>query len=197
MSRIDPASRTGPRATLADLLALEERGERYELIDGELIEKDAGPATGKEAGTFEHGEAQLVACHFLYPYRRRAGGEGPGGWSFSVEPLVRFGEDVLRPDVAGWRRERLPERPKDDPVVVIPDWTCEILSTNRRNDLVRKKHLCHRHHVGHYWIVDPLDQTLSVYRWHADGYLEVLAAERGQRVRAEPFDAIELPVGAF
>ncbi len=52
-------------------------------------------------------------------------------------------------------------------------------------------------HIGHYWLVDPAEQTLAVYRWHPDGYLEVLAAERGQRVRAEPFEAIEFSVGVL
>lgn len=78
-----------------------------------------------------------------------------------------------------------------------PDWTCEILSTNKRNDLVKKKRIYHAHHVDHYWIIDPVDETLLVYRWHEDGYVEVLAAERGDRVRAEPFDAIELRVGVL
>ena len=83
------------------------------------------------------------------------------------------------------------------PVTLRPDWVCEILSTNRRNDLVKKKHIYHRHQVGHYWIVDPEQLTLLVYRWHPDGYLEVLSAQRGDRVRAEPFDAVELPVGVI
>ena len=96
-----------------------------------------------------------------------------------------------------WRRERVPERPTGTPVLIAPDWVCEILSTNRSNDLVRKKHIYHRHHVGHYWIADPAEKTLAVYRWHLDGYLEVLAAERSQRVRAEPFEVIELLVGAL
>jgi Uma2 family endonuclease len=61
--------------------------------------------------------------------------------------------------------------------------------------LVKKKRIHHQHRVLHYWIVDPEVETLTVHRWHSDGYLEVLAAERGQRVRAEPFDAIEIEVG--
>ena len=79
----------------------------------------------------------------------------------------------------------------------LPQWVCEVLSEDKRNDLVRKKHIYHRHEVGHYWILDPEQGTLAVYRWHADGYLEVLSAERGQVVRAEPFDAVELPVGGL
>jgi Uma2 family endonuclease len=106
-------------------------------------------------------------------------------------------QNTLRPDVAGWRRERLPELPAEVPIRILPDWTCEVLSTNKRNDLVKKKRIYHRHKVPHYWIVDPIEQTLAVYRWYPDGYIEVLTTERGERVRAEPFDAVELQVGVF
>jgi Uma2 family endonuclease len=101
------------------------------------------------------------------------------------------------PDVAGWRRERLPVLPREVPVRVIPDWICEILSTNRADDLVAKMRLYHQSRVPHYWIVDPDAETLAVFRWHEDGYLHVLGAERAERVRAEPFDAIELAVGVL
>ena len=74
---------------------------------------------------------------------------------------------------------------------------CEILSTNKRNDLIKKKRTYHQHHVGHYWLVDPAELTLMVYRWSAVGYIDVLSAEAGERVRAEPFDAIELVVGSL
>ena len=65
------------------------------------------------------------------------------------------------------------------------------------HDLVRKKRIYHQHQVPHYWIIDPRDETLTVHRWGPDGYIQVLLAQRGERVRAEPFQAIELPVGTF
>jgi Uma2 family endonuclease len=179
-----------PRATVADLFEIPEEKRFHELIDGEIVEK--GAATGK------HGRAQAVLTGRLTgPFDRRPGGRWPGGWWFAIDVDIQFGEDVCRPDVVGWRRNRLTEPPLGTLISVRPDWVCEILSTNWRNDLVRKKHIYHRHEVGHYWILDPDRETLSVYRWHPDGYLEVLAAESGNRVRAEPFDAIELPVGAL
>jgi Uma2 family endonuclease len=180
------------RATIADLLAVPEERRFHELIDGVLIEKAA--PSGEHGGT----QARVVVC-LGGPFDRRRGGSGgaPGGWWFATEVEIQFGEDVCRPDVVGWRRDRVPDRPRGAVVAARPDWICEILSQDRRNDLVRKKHVCHRHQVGHYWIADPEQATLAVYRWHADGYLEVLAAERGDRVRAEPFDAIELSVGAL
>ena len=105
--------------------------------------------------------------------------------------------DVSKRQVSGWRRERLAQLPAEVPISVRSDWICEILSTNRRNDLIKKKRAHHRHQVGHYWLVDPIDETLAVYRWHTDGYVEVIMASRDERVRAEPFDGVEIKVGAL
>lgn len=83
------------------------------------------------------------------------------------------------------------------PVRVRPDWVCEILSTHRRYDVIRKKRVYHRSGVPYYWIIDPAEEMLSVLRWSPDGYVEILVAERGERVRAEPFEVIPLQVGIF
>jgi Uma2 family endonuclease len=161
-----------------------------EIIDGLLVEKPA--ASGR------HGGAQVRLARRLGPYDRRPGGRWPGGWWFATEAEVQLADtQVLRPDVAGWRRERMVALPSEVPIVIRPDWICEILSTNRRNDLIKKKRAYHLHRVGHYWLLDPVDETLAVYRWHPDGYVEVLLAERDERVRAEPFDAIELRVAVL
>jgi Uma2 family endonuclease len=177
-------------ATIADLLAIPEEHRRHEIIDGVLVEKEA--ASGR------HGRAQVRIGRRLGPYDRRPGGRWPGGWWFATEVEIQFADtQVFRPDIAGWRRERMADMPSEVPITVRPDWICEILSTNRRNDLIKKKRAYHRHQVGHYWLIDPVDETLAVQRWHADGYVEVLNAERDERVRAEPFEAIELRVAAL
>lgn len=106
-------------------------------------------------------------------------------------------QNTLRPDVVGWRRDRVPQRPAERVVEVRPDWVCEILSTNRRHDLIAKKRIYHRHQVPHYWILDPDEEMLTVCRWTQEGYLEVLVGERGDTVRAEPFEAIEIRIGAL
>ena len=189
MSAITAGKRPGS-ATLADLLAIPDEERRHELIEGEIVEKQAG--SGK------HGGAQGRIFRSLGPFDRRPGGHEPGGWIFATEADIYFDpKNTLRPDVAGWRRERLAELPADVPIRVLPDWTCEVLSTNKRNDLVKKKRVYHRHQVLHYWIVDPIEATLAVNRWSPDGYIEVLTAERGERVRAEPFEAVELSVGVL
>ncbi len=177
-------------ATIADLLAIPEAQRRHELIDGVLVEKEA--ASGR------HGGAQVRLSRRLGPYDRRPGGRWPGGWWFATEAEIQFAPTlVLRPDIAGWRRERLPVLPAEVPILVRPDWICEVLSTNRRHDLIQKKRAYHTYEVGHYWIIDPVEETLAVHRWHPDGYVEVRVADRTERVRAEPFDAIVLRIGVL
>ncbi|HZF51780.1 MAG TPA: Uma2 family endonuclease [Polyangiaceae bacterium] len=177
-------------ATLAALLALPDQGRGYEIIDGQLVEKETSA---------EHGVAQSRLGRVLGPFDRRPGGKQPGGWWFATEVLIDLGpKQVFRPDVAGWRRERMPERPTGTVITVLPDWICEIISpSNASNDTVKKKRAYHKHKVPHYWLLDPVRETLSVLRWSSDGYIEVLSAMRGETVKAEPFDAIEISVGVF
>jgi Uma2 family endonuclease len=179
------------RATLADLIALADRGRAVELIDGEIIEK-AVP-------TPEHGAAQVKLGEILGPFHRKLGGpRGPGGWWFmsEVEVLYPTGDDVYRHDLAGFRRERCPARPTGWPVRERADWVCEILSASTaRYDIVEKQRTLHAHGVPHYWILHPEDETLMVLRHGPDGYVNVLNAGTGDVVRAEPFDAIAIDVG--
>ena len=178
------------RATLEDLLAIPEEQQRYELVDGNIEEK--GAATG------EHGAAQRKLSAYVDPYDQRPGGRRPGGWWFATEVDVYFDPaNTFRPDVVGWRRDRVPERPRGSPISARPDWVCEILSTNRRNDLIKKKRVYHRHQVPHYWIIDPEAETLLVYRWSAEGYTEILNAERGEIIHLEPFETTPLEVSVL
>ena len=179
-------------ATLADLRAIWDE-KAVELIDGEIVEK-ASPG-------FFHGNTQVSVSSILWT---RFGGRGGGGgatsgWWFASEVDIRFDErDVFRPDVAGWRRDRHPDAPAERPVRARPDWICEVLSSSdKRRDQVLKLRAYHRHGVPHYWLLDPDEKTLTVYRWQADGYVNALTAQAGERVRAEPFDALEFPLGAL
>jgi Uma2 family endonuclease len=178
-------------ATLADLLALsEDELKRYELIEGAITERGAGSGA--------HGAVQAKTVEAVSPFHRRPGGRWPGGWWFGIEVDLYFDEqNTLKPDVSGWRRDRVPERPREMPVMIRPDWVCEILSTNKRNDLIKKKRVYHRHGVPHYWIIDPVEESLTVLRWTPDGYVEILVAERGEEVRAEPFEAMALKAGVL
>lgn len=177
-------------ATLEDLFAIPEAERRHELIEGTIYPK--GAASG------EHGATQCGLAGWLTPFRRRPRAQGPGGWWIVTEVDVYFdAKNTFRPDVCGWRRERLPEGPKGTPIRVIPDWICEILSTNRGHDLIKKKRVYHRHQVGHYWIIDPVEQLLEVLRWTPDGYLSVLAAECGEVVNAEPFEIMPFSLASI
>jgi Uma2 family endonuclease len=170
----------------------EQIPDGYELIDGSLVEKET---------SWEHGRAQFRFGVKLAGFDRRAGGppEKPGGWWITCETLIDFGlGQKFRPDVAGWRREKLAQSPQGAVVRQIPDWICEILSPgNHSNDTVIKFRTYHRRGVAHYWLLDPVAETLEVYRWQSDGYLRVLSAIRDESVRAEPFEAIEVTVGSF
>ncbi len=180
------------KATLADLLAIPEGERRHEVIDGEVMPK--------EAATPRHGAAQLaVGGSLRAPFSRKPGGpNGPGGWWFATDIEVTFApQQIFRPDVLGWRRERVPVLPDDFATSVVPDWVCEILSTNRSADLVKKFRAYHEARVAHYWVLDPLNSTLTVYRWNEGGYLVSQLAERGEKVRPEPFDALEFEVAVF
>jgi Uma2 family endonuclease len=177
--------------TLEDFLAIPEEERFHELLSGVLVPK-AAPSG-------EHGDAQAGIVGILrMPFQRRSGAGGPGGWWIATEVEVALGGDVVRPDVLGWRRDRVPEPPRGTPVEIRPDWVCEVLSKgNARNDTVRKLRLYHHAGIPHYWLCDPERETLTVMRHGPDGYITVLATSRGETVRAEPFDAIELAVGVL
>src|SRR5262245_5438055 len=89
--------------------------------------------------------------------------KGPGGWVILIEPELHFGRDVLVPDVAGWRRARLPGVPSDAYLTLAPDWICEVLSRSTESlDRGKKLQIYAREGVGHAWLVDPLAHTLEV-----------------------------------
>jgi Uma2 family endonuclease len=186
------SARAHPLATVADLLALPEASRFHEVIAGELVQR-ATP-------TGEHGATQAAVTGSLFgPFSRQPGGRFPGGWWFETEVEIAFEtHEIYRPDVMGCRRERSPERPVGTPIHLRPDWICEILSpSNARDDQVTKFETYRRCGVPHYWIADPQLLTLRVFRWTPEGYLVALTAQAGQRVRAEPFDAVELEVGVL
>jgi Uma2 family endonuclease len=178
-------------ATWADLAALGD-GRRAEIIHGAIVEKVSPSA--------EHGASQFAFGVVLgRRFQRRGGGRWPGGWWFGTEIEVEYEtHEIYLHDVVGWRRDRVPERPTGRPIRTHPDWTCELLSpSNAKRDVVDKFKVLHANKVPHYWIADPVEQTLVVHRWEPGGYLVVLTAAAGDVVRAEPFDAVELRVATL
>jgi Uma2 family endonuclease len=126
------------------------------------------------------------------------GRSGPGGWLILDEPELHFGSDVLVPDLAGWRRERMPEAPADAYIALSPDWVCEVLSPSTEAlDRGKKLRIYAREGVAHAWLLDPLQQTLEVLA-RASGTWSLLGSHEGRvKVRAVPFDAIQLELGAL
>jgi Uma2 family endonuclease len=130
--------------------------------------------------------------------RYRFGEGGPGGWIFIDEPELHLGSepDILVPDLAGWHRERLAGLPRERPfTTVAPDWLCEVLSpSTQRIDRAEKMEVYLREQVRQVWLVDPLALTLEVYRHGGDLWHRSAIYHGDAVVRAEPFDAIELPL---
>ncbi|WP_163994295.1 Uma2 family endonuclease [Pyxidicoccus caerfyrddinensis] len=170
-------------ATYADLEALPEHMVG-QIIDGELIAmpRPAGP----------HTVAHTVLIGELYtPFQRGSG--GPGGWWFMTEPELHFGDDVLVPDIAGWRIERMPEDQEAPYFSLPPDWVCEVLSpSTAKLDRHRKSEIYAREGVGHVWLLDPVSRTLEVFQLR-DGQWVRRGTWSGEvSARAEPFEELEL-----
>ena len=131
-------------------------------------------------------------------------GDDPGGWVILVEPELHLGPkpDIVVPDLAGWRRERVPDDflADDAPahVELAPDWVCGVISERTQaNDRGKKRRIYRREKVAHYWLVDPRDRTVEVYRLENGRWVEVDTYEGDAAVRAEPFDAVELDLSVL
>lgn len=127
---------------------------------------------------------------------------GPGGWIILTEPELHFGrepeEDIVVPDLAGWKRERLTKLPDEAYFTLAPDWICEVLSPSTQAiDRSDKMSIYAREKVSHAWLVDPLAKTLEVYRLFGEEWVRASVHRDDAKVRAVPFDAIELDLHAL
>jgi len=174
-------------ATYDDLVRVPEHFVA-EMFDGELY---ASPRPA-----FPHARAAVVLVGKLgsaFDF-----GDGPGGWLLLIEPELHFGNDVLVPDIAGWRRERLPSTPNEPYLTLAPDWVCEVLSPSTEYiDRGKKLRTYAREGVAHAWLVDPLRQSLEVLALKSGSLVELEEHHGDVRVRARPFDALELELRAL
>lgn len=127
------------------------------------------------------------------------GVSGPGGWWILPEPGIELpNTPEVSPDLGGWRRERLPTLPEDEPIRVVPDWVCEILSpSTRRHDLLIKKPYYARVGVPYHWILDREARTVTAYRLESGRWLELGVFGDEREARIEPFDAVPIDVASF
>ena len=120
----------------------------------------------------------------------------PGGWWIIGEPELHLGEDILVPDLAGWRRERMPEYPETAYFTLAPDWVCEVLSVStRRLDLHGKRPIYAREGVAHLWLVDPADRALEAFELRDGRWVPIASAKDADPVCIRPFDAVAFSLG--
>ena len=121
---------------------------------------------------------------------------GPGGWWILDEPELHPGEEILVPDLAGWRRERMPELPGTAYFTLAPDWTCEVLSpSTRRVDLQEKRPIYASEGVAYLWLIDPADRTLEAFELRGGQWVLIACAKDDEPVSVRPFDAITFSLG--
>lgn len=172
-----------------DILAAPE-GVKAEVLAGEL---HTAPRPHPR-----HGAAQAVlSAEITGPFQIGRG--GPGGWWILIEPDVAFGpHDIVAPDLVGWRRQRLPAFPDEQPITARPDWICEVLSPRTaRRDRTAKSDLYLRHEVPHYWLVDPEARTLEVYELDNDRWLRLGAWSEDDTAAIPPFEAVEITLSTL
>ena len=176
-------------ATSADLEALPSTW-RAEIIDGTsyAFPRPRAPHAHVKGG---------VQTDIADPFDRGRG--GPGGWKVLPEPGIELPRaKEFSPDVAGWRRERLPGLPAKGAITVVPDWICEVLSKSTRSyDLVTKRNFYAQIGVRHLWYIEPVARTLTVSRLEGGRWLEIGTYGEHTKVSAEPFEAVEIDIDSW
>jgi Uma2 family endonuclease len=176
--------------TLADLDALPPS------IVGEIIE---GVLYTMTKPRMRHQLTGLeIGSALLGPFGKGRG--GPGGWWIVTEPGIELPDDTneISPDVAGWRRERMPELPIDEPIRVVPDWVCEILSpTTRRHGLVKKLPYYAKVGVSYLWLADLDARVVTAHRLESGRWLALGVFSDETEARIEPFDVVPLDVASW
>ena len=183
----NPDSTPGPaRATYQDVL--DAPAHRVaEIVEG-VLHTHPRPA-------MSHALASSVLGRRIgNPYHDKIG--GPGGWWIIDEPELHLGEDILVPDLAGWRRERMPDFPETAYVTLAPDWVCEVLSAStRRLDLQGKRPIYAREGVAHLWLVDPADRALEAFELRDGQWVLIASAKDDDPICIRPFDAVTFSLG--
>jgi Uma2 family endonuclease len=172
------------RTTYQDVLDAPEHMVA-EIFDGELVlsPRPAGPHSAVHT---------LLMGDLVRPFMR-GGGDGPGGWIILTEPELHLDNDICVPDIGGWRRDRMPDVGEEAYFTIPPDWVCEVLSrSTERHDRMKKLRIYARAGIEYAWLVSPRMRSLEVLR-QRDGVWSLIAMHLDEeRVRGQPFEAIEL-----
>jgi Uma2 family endonuclease len=169
-------------AKYADLELIPD-GMVGEIVDGDL---------------YAHARPRIIHGRAIARLLRQLGrdddDDSPTGWVILPEPEIWFGKHLLVPDLAGWRRKRLPEIPDVVTMKLAPDWVCEGLSPSTAwLDKGRKREIYAGHNVGHQWFADPALKELEVYVLDGKSYRVGKTAGGNVRVTLAPFThAIDL-----
>ncbi|HYN79348.1 MAG TPA: Uma2 family endonuclease [Lamprocystis sp. (in: g-proteobacteria)] len=175
-------------ATYEDLLQVPEPLVA-EIINGRLVTRPRPAPRQVRASTRLGGE-------FDGPFDQGHG--GPGGWWILDEPELHLGGEVLVPDLAGWRRERMPRLPETAWFELAPDWVCEVLSPGTaRIDRAEKMPAYAAVGVGYCWLIDPLVRTLEVFALHEGHWLLLGVRADADLIALPPFDAVSFDLSAL
>jgi Uma2 family endonuclease len=176
------------RATYEDVLAAPPNVVA-EILNGVLYTHPRPASPAALAGS-------ALGSEIFGPFHR--GKNGPGGWVILDEPELHLGDDIVVPDIAGWRRERMPEMPHAAFFDLPPDWICEVLSPSTQAlDRAEKMPFYAREGVAHAWLVDPIARTIEAYQLEAKRWVVVGAWRDEAVLRLAPFDAIDIELAAL
>lgn len=141
--------------------------------------------------------ATSLSEELVGPFQKGRAG-GPGGWVFGEEPELHLGPHVVVPDLAGWRRERLPYLPATAFIELAPDWVCELLSPSSvAHDRGTKRRIYGAHGVEHLWFLDPVVRLLEVLAWRETAWVLVDTFVDDAIVCAPPFEAVSFPLAGL
>lgn len=178
--------RPARRATYDDVIAVPPNMVA-EIIDGCLV---THPRPAPRPSVAASNLGMLMGTPF------GLGVGGPGGWWIIDEPELHLGADVLVPDLAGWRRERMPTVPETAWFPLPPDWVCEVLSpATRRYDQGEKRDIYGRHGVPHLWLVDPEARLLEAFELMQGKWVLARTWRGDEPVAAAPFAAVPFKLG--
>lgn len=178
------------KASYHDLLEIPEN-MTGEIVNGVLI------ATPRPSRNHVHVASALGIK--IAPFYQFGEAGGPGGWIIYDEPEIHFSPDnIIVPDLAGWKKQRLVTPAEEHRFFVCPDWVCEIHSpSTAQRDRIVKMRLFARYAVPYVWLIDPALKTLEVFRLESATWSRLDAFAGNEKVRAEPFQQIEIDLNVL